>query len=393
MYLLRANYVFTDNSFTAPAIGQKCSIDAAPDELRRPTIGDLLDTAGVSVDLLRRGLPGDGRRAEERLCPKAPTDCDFGVEPLSVRVRPRRLPVRLLRDASATSPTTCATTRSSSRPRQQHAAAGRVRSRARLPLRAPRRRHADLRRRRSSSRTRSILSRALAPTQKDTLVLVTWDEGGGYFDHIAPPGMGTDNQPYGTRIPLLALGPFAKANAISHVAARAQLDRQVHRVELDRPDRPARGARCRGRKPRDPARSGRDRNTSAGIAVCSAREANKPVYSAGPRRQLSAQPEQARRHEVGLGDDDRPEDDDRLGRRRHGPGGGHRLARYPQPHGDGRRGQRQARADRLEGARCRSTAGRSIRARKDRTNADAAKLAQDIAAQAQGRSRRDRRRS
>src|SRR3569623_1749090 len=52
---------------------------------------------------------------------------------------------------------------------------------------------------------------------KDTLVLVTWDEGGGYYDHIAPPGMGTDNQPYGTRVPLHALGPGAKANGISHV--------------------------------------------------------------------------------------------------------------------------------------------------------------------------------
>jgi phospholipase C len=51
----------------------------------------------------------------------------------------------------------------------------------------------------------------------DTLVLVTYDEGGGFFDHIAPPPTSTvDNQPYGTRIPTLAIGPFARANSISH---------------------------------------------------------------------------------------------------------------------------------------------------------------------------------
>jgi phospholipase C len=51
-----------------------------------------------------------------------------------------------------------------------------------------------------------------------TLVLLTYDEGGGYFDHVTPPPANTiDNQPYGTRIPLLAIGPFARANFVSHV--------------------------------------------------------------------------------------------------------------------------------------------------------------------------------
>src|SRR5262249_2433221 len=39
----------------------------------------------------------------------------------------------------------------------------------------------------------------------DTLILVTWDEGGGFFDHIAPPGIGADGKPYGTRVPLIAV--------------------------------------------------------------------------------------------------------------------------------------------------------------------------------------------
>lgn len=52
----------------------------------------------------------------------------------------------------------------------------------------------------------------------DTLVLVTWDEGGGYFDHVPPPAASTvDGKPYGTRVPLLALGRFAKKGVVSHV--------------------------------------------------------------------------------------------------------------------------------------------------------------------------------
>ncbi|MFO0653075.1 MAG: alkaline phosphatase family protein [Polyangiales bacterium] len=52
----------------------------------------------------------------------------------------------------------------------------------------------------------------------NTLVLLTWDEGGGYFDHVAPPATNTvDMQPYGTRVPLLAIGRFARRNRVSHV--------------------------------------------------------------------------------------------------------------------------------------------------------------------------------
>lgn len=55
-----------------------------------------------------------------------------------------------------------------------------------------------------------------------TLILLTWDEGGGFFDHVAPPpAIDTDDQskpvPYGTRVPMLAIGPFARKGAVSHV--------------------------------------------------------------------------------------------------------------------------------------------------------------------------------
>ena len=56
----------------------------------------------------------------------------------------------------------------------------------------------------------------------NTLILLTWDEGGGFFDHVAPPpGVDVDDNgktvPYGTRVPLLALGKFARKGTVSHV--------------------------------------------------------------------------------------------------------------------------------------------------------------------------------
>jgi phospholipase C len=52
----------------------------------------------------------------------------------------------------------------------------------------------------------------------NTLILVTWDEGGGFYDHVAPPAPSSiDGKPYGMRIPMLALGPYAKSGYVSHV--------------------------------------------------------------------------------------------------------------------------------------------------------------------------------
>ena len=49
-------------------------------------------------------------------------------------------------------------------------------------------------------------------------MILTYDESGGYFDHIAPPAKSTvDMAPYGPRIPMMAMGPFVKKNFVSHV--------------------------------------------------------------------------------------------------------------------------------------------------------------------------------
>jgi phospholipase C len=50
---------------------------------------------------------------------------------------------------------------------------------------------------------------------KDTLVIVTYDEFGGQWDHVSPPGQGNDNGPHdvwgpGTRIPAVVIAPHLK---------------------------------------------------------------------------------------------------------------------------------------------------------------------------------------
>jgi phospholipase C len=52
------------------------------------------------------------------------------------------------------------------------------------------------------------------------------DEGGGFFDHVPPPPAvptkyDQDDKgkpvPYGTRVPMIAVGPFARKGEVSHV--------------------------------------------------------------------------------------------------------------------------------------------------------------------------------
>jgi acid phosphatase len=53
---------------------------------------------------------------------------------------------------------------------------------------------------------------------KDTMVIVTYDEFGGQWDHVSPPGQGTagphDQWGPGTRIPALIVSPFLRGNFV-----------------------------------------------------------------------------------------------------------------------------------------------------------------------------------
>lgn len=47
-----------------------------------------------------------------------------------------------------------------------------------------------------------------------SVVLVTWDDSGGWYDHVPPPQLDYDG--LGVRVPLLVVSPFAKRGYVSH---------------------------------------------------------------------------------------------------------------------------------------------------------------------------------
>jgi phospholipase C len=51
---------------------------------------------------------------------------------------------------------------------------------------------------------------------KDTAIIITWDDWGGWYDHVPPPSIHNSYE-YGLRVPLIVVSPYAKAGYISHV--------------------------------------------------------------------------------------------------------------------------------------------------------------------------------
>jgi phospholipase C len=49
---------------------------------------------------------------------------------------------------------------------------------------------------------------------KNTLIIITYDENGGFWDHVAPPA--GDRWGPGTRIPTLIISPFARRGHVDH---------------------------------------------------------------------------------------------------------------------------------------------------------------------------------
>ena len=52
------------------------------------------------------------------------------------------------------------------------------------------------------------------PNWSSTAIFVTWDDFGGFYDHVPPPGV--DTYGLGPRVPLLIISPFAKKGFVSH---------------------------------------------------------------------------------------------------------------------------------------------------------------------------------
>src|SRR5579862_7146111 len=61
-----------------------------------------------------------------------------------------------------------------------------------------------------------------SPFWADTAIFITWDDWGGWYDHVPPPKVLKDcsewgcGYVYGFRVPLIVVSPYAKAAYISH---------------------------------------------------------------------------------------------------------------------------------------------------------------------------------
>jgi phospholipase C len=214
MYLFTANFVFKDNTATPDAVAGTCGL-SAPTSFEGQTVGDLLDGAGVSWSFYGQGYDvaatawaqGHSCAGSDPSCPSQlpiyPCIWDGGDFPVEYYKKFADDP-KHMRDYTKLA----ADLKAGTLPQVSY-----VRS---LGFRSE---HPGLKT--TISDGTGFVQEVLAAVQgsvygPDTLVLVTWDEGGGFFDHVTPPGNGSDGQPYGTRIPLLVVGPFAKKNTVSH---------------------------------------------------------------------------------------------------------------------------------------------------------------------------------
>lgn len=53
-----------------------------------------------------------------------------------------------------------------------------------------------------------------SPFWKSTVIVLNWDDFGGFYDHVPPPVV--DNITYGPRVPAIIISPFAQGNTVNH---------------------------------------------------------------------------------------------------------------------------------------------------------------------------------
>ncbi|HZD17933.1 MAG TPA: alkaline phosphatase family protein [Actinomycetota bacterium] len=61
--------------------------------------------------------------------------------------------------------------------------------------------------------TRVVDAIMRSPMWEDTAIFITWDDYGGFYDHVPPPQV--DVFGFGIRVPMLVISPYAKAGVVS----------------------------------------------------------------------------------------------------------------------------------------------------------------------------------
>jgi phospholipase C len=230
MFLAIAHYQFTDNQKFPNTIASGCTdpteLCVSPDKTEfvgRATIADLLMGAGKTFRVYADGY-ADAVAAGSS-CPKAPSSCPYSsciLHPVACHAciyDPSDVPWQYYEQHADNT--------AYIKDYEQlfaDAAAGKLPSFSYVKARAYRNEHPNVSKISDGiafvdNTIKTILS---SPQADSTLILLTWDEGGGFYDHVSPPpAIYHDDSgapdPYGTRVPMLAIGPFAKKGTISHV--------------------------------------------------------------------------------------------------------------------------------------------------------------------------------
>ncbi|HET6279915.1 MAG TPA: alkaline phosphatase family protein [Polyangia bacterium] len=228
MYFAIAHFQFLDNSVLPTTIGTGCTdptgicLDGAKMSYQgRTTVADLLLGAGKTFATYADGYAEAKSAAPS--CPSAPSTCPYAscfAHPVACHgciYDPADIPFAYyiqLGDAHIRDYAEL----------KVDLASGRLPNFSFVKARAYRNEHPNLS---TIGDGVSFVTDTIAAVEgssyaDSTLILLTWDEGGGFFDHVAPPtGVDRDGQnkivPYGTRVPLLAIGRFARKGAVSHV--------------------------------------------------------------------------------------------------------------------------------------------------------------------------------
>ena len=218
MYLARANFVFKDNdSNPQGAVGGDCQIGGTPAQYPDQTIGDLLTAAGVDWAFFAEGYKAAsdanaaGKCADtDPACPQPskyyPCTYDPGDDPFTYYASSVDNPA----DMKDLADFKTALSTGSGLPAVSYVKG--------IGYKSEHPGYGDKLSDGVTFVTGIVSAVAASSYASSTLVILTYDESGGYWDHIKPPDTSTvDNQPYGPRIPTMAIGPFAKKNYVSHV--------------------------------------------------------------------------------------------------------------------------------------------------------------------------------